>query len=186
MIEEVLAHDGAGVGPSSPEAVILEAVRTKQRLIESGAVPDAPTLPDAQVQPTHGDYHERNILFSAGRTTVVAVVDWERVGAAPPLYEVVRAVDFCQLPSRGWRLVEAFVDGYGEVRSYQADDMRTAFSLFRSMTIADVWSYAAAVLDGDVRAARFHDPDLARLRNLESIDYVERYIRTLTSAAELS
>lgn len=45
------------------------------------------------LQPTHGDFHERNVMFDDSGS-LAAVVDWERFCLQPPAFEVLRAVSF--------------------------------------------------------------------------------------------
>ncbi len=45
------------------------------------------------VQPAHGDFHERNVMFDDSGS-LAAVVDWERFCLQPPAFEVLRAVSF--------------------------------------------------------------------------------------------
>ena len=78
------------------EVRFREDLELKRELLRSVSRHPA-TFAGLRRQPSHGDFHERNVMFAPGTFEVVAVVDWERVAVFPLAFELWRALSFCDL-----------------------------------------------------------------------------------------
>jgi Ser/Thr protein kinase RdoA (MazF antagonist) len=105
-----------------------------------------------QRQPVFGDFHERNVIVDEPGTQVLAVVDWELICLLPPLYELLRAVQFAQLPDDELR---AWVRAYAVHQRSTPDICRDAVELRWQESLHGAWALATVILDGDPRPRRF-------------------------------
>jgi Ser/Thr protein kinase RdoA (MazF antagonist) len=107
-------------------------------------------------QLVHGDWHRGNVLFEVGGSGVAAVLDFDEVGLAPPLFELVSgAVQFATVtpPGNPWawpaetdpHRLEAFIQGYRDARRTRGLWKR-AWSAPRGQAQAGAWIMAQSLL----------------------------------------
>lgn len=115
-------------------------------------------------QLVHGDWHRGNVLFEVGGSGVAAVLDFDEVGLAPPLFELVSgAVQFATVtpPGNPWawpaetdpHRLEAFIEGYrtsrrtrGRTRGFALGLWKQAWSAPRGQAQAGAWIMAQSLL----------------------------------------
>lgn len=90
-------------------------------LFEAHAEP-ARRAPLALAGPVHGDFNQHNYLFDGELPPIV--LDWDRALSAPREWEVVRCLN--HLPLVAPDHAAAFVAGYRDVRTLDADALRWA------------------------------------------------------------
>ena len=144
-------------------------------LLESGVARGSDEFEMAR-QPTHGDFHERNVMF--GRPgELVAVVDWERFCVQPPAFEVVRAVSFMLLLSEP--LLSAYFQGYAtEVRLEEATAV-TAVEAWWQSSLHNTWAFRDYFLAGNAGARQFLPQEESRSRLFNDPAFRERLAATI-------
>lgn len=88
----------------------------------------------------HGDYRFDNLIMG-NDGSVRSVLDWGQALAGDPLYNTARTVyligrDYAMSPNRARTLVQAFFNGYTNVRPLQLSNRRDAWELYLLHTIA--------------------------------------------------
>ena len=154
--------------PGEWQLHVQELLRYQLELLESGIARPASDFEDIEVQPTHGDFHDRNVLFD-GAGEVIAVVDWELVGRLPPLYEVCRAITFCGFldPARGVRF-DRYVGAYAARLPVAPETAARAVEMWWQSILHNTWAYTATFVRGNRRAAPFIDAGHHHLQQLAS------------------
>ncbi len=113
-------------------------------------------------QVDHGDLHERNVVLNADGG-VAAVVDWERVGVFPRVYELLRGLDFSGAivePS----LAEAWVGGFARHVRLARDEIVTGMEMARHEFLHNTWVFTDVFIRGNEAVARFLPETEPRLR----------------------
>jgi Ser/Thr protein kinase RdoA (MazF antagonist) len=96
----------------------------------------APLFDSPWVQPVHGDYHERNVLFNE-TDQLVGVVDWDMVTHMPRAFEVVRCLTFAALLSPS--LLDAYMAAYRVHSRLTAEECSDAVELWWQYNLRDTW-----------------------------------------------
>lgn len=96
---------------------------------------------------THGDYHERNILFE-GEKGIIGICDWEKAQMAPKAYELARAVEIICLGFSSAAVHTAdemlstaarFISAYRSVYPISAEEIQVGFDLQLQKTLHSIW-----------------------------------------------
>jgi Ser/Thr protein kinase RdoA (MazF antagonist) len=165
-LEAVLRRDGV---PGFDSAVLLTDIAVQRRHIESGVLARPSDFDAIGRQPIHGDIHEGNVLI-ASDGTVAAVIDWDMVAIGPPLYEVIRALDFTHALDDPDAL-EAYLAAYAAEAPYSAADAEAIVNLWAASTVHNTWSFRALLLEGDRRVDPFIPAHRHRIRQFTDPAY---------------
>lgn len=101
---------------------------------------------------THGDFHERNVMFTESGE-LAAVVDWERFCLQPPAFEVLRAVSFILILEEA--PLQAYLEGF---RRYATLDSRTvgpAVEAWWQSSMHNTWAFRDTFRDGNTTSRQF-------------------------------
>jgi Ser/Thr protein kinase RdoA (MazF antagonist) len=120
------------------------------------------------MQLEHGDFHERNVIFSRSGE-VAAVVDWERIRELPRAFQMVRAVDFIGLLADG--PVEPFLAGYGRHMCLSREECAAAVEHWWQNVFHNTWAYTDYYLRGNLSVGRFFADQVPRLERLADPAY---------------
>ncbi|MEO8540277.1 MAG: phosphotransferase [bacterium] len=121
-------------------------------IISSGVARPSTAFAQLATQATHGDYHERNVMFRHD-DTLAAVVDWERFCVQPPAFEVLRAVSFMLLLDA--EPLRAFLEGFRRNNSLDANAVRPAVDAWWQSSLHNTWVFRDYFLAGNEEARRF-------------------------------
>ena len=135
-------------------------VRRQRELLESGAARASSEF-DLPRQPTHGDFHERNVMLRADGG-VAAIVDWERVCLQPAVFEVLRAVSFMLLLEEP--LLSAYLRGYGSEARLAEADVLPAVEAWWQSAMHNTWALRDAFLAGNEAPRQFLPQEEGRSR----------------------
>lgn len=115
---------------------------------------------------THGDFHERNVMFDAAGN-LAAVVDWERFCQQPPVFEVLRGASFMWLMDPD--LLRAYLEGIRDHAPLDPAAVRPGIDAWWQSAMHNTWAFRAGFRDGndevrrflveeEDRVMQFHDP----------------------------
>ncbi len=154
-------------------------LRFQLALVESAEARPCADFGGLATQPVHGDYHERNVLLdSAGG--IAAVVDWELAGYLPPVFELLRALDYCGLLAKP--LLEAYLRGYRRHASLDPTSVSSGVEMWWQSVLHDTWAYNLRFIGGDRRADRFIVETGERVRRLADPGFRRRLAAAIHSA----
>lgn len=148
---------------------LLDDIDRQRAHLESGALRGPSDFEGVPRQPIHGDVHEGNVLLAADGT-VAAVIDWDMVALGPPLYEVIRAVDFNHALDDPAAL-DGYLRAYAAEAPYAAAEAVAMVELWASSTIHNTWSLRTLLLEGDHRVAPFIPLHRERIRQFTDPAY---------------
>jgi len=154
-------------------------LRFQLALLESPEARSTADFDELATQPFHGDYHERNVLLDH-RGSIAAVVDWEMAGYLPPIFELLRAVDFCGLLSEP--LLRAYLRGYRRSARLDPASISPGVEMWWQSVLHDAWAYRLRFIDGDRRVDRFIVETGARVRRLADPEFRLWLARTVLAA----
>ncbi|WP_157460431.1 phosphotransferase enzyme family protein [Deinococcus arboris] len=128
--------------------------RLEQRLLHLRTAPLPDTVPDLPTRFLHGDYHDGNVLFSAGQPH--ALIDWEQTRLAPRAWELVR----CLHLSLGLapELCQAFLAAYRTRLPLSADEVQAGAALYATLQERNVWTLESVYLHGNPGPRAFIQP----------------------------
>lgn len=149
--------------PAPGEALlrIQDQLRFKLDLLESGAARPRSHFEALAVQPTHGDYHDGNILL-AGDGSILAVIDWESVGYLPPVFELLRALTLSRLLEPP--LLAAYLGSYAAHRGLTLEECHLGVEMWWQSLLHDTWLYTQRYVRGVRTLDRFFPDDAAHTR----------------------
>jgi homoserine kinase type II len=160
---------------SSVEAIGTEQergwVRRQRELLESGVARGSEAFSLA-VQATHGDFHERNVMLS-DENDVLAVVDWERFCAMPPVFEVLRAVSFMLLLYDD-AVLSAYLAGYRREAKLREPDVLPAVEAWWQSAMHNTWALRDFFLAGNAATRQFLPEEEFRSRHFNDAAFRER------------
>jgi len=141
-------------------------VERQRQLLNSGKARPPSDFAGLPMQATHGDFHERNVMFD-GAGNVIAVVDWERFCLQPPAFEVLRAVSFMLLLDEA--MLRAYLEGFRTESRLDRDTVAPSIEAWRQSSMHNTWALRDYFLDGneatrqfipqeEARSAKFNDP----------------------------
>ncbi|HEX6030262.1 MAG TPA: phosphotransferase [Tepidiformaceae bacterium] len=154
--------------PGDRRLRIQDGLRFKLGLLESDEPRPVSGFASLAVQPCHGDFHGRNLIFGADGE-IDAVVDWELVGLLPPLFELVRAVAFSGLLEE--RLLRPYVSGYRQHRTFSAWEAAAAVEMWWQSLLHQTWTFRRSFIEGDGRVDHFFESDDQLLRRFADQAY---------------
>lgn len=135
-------------------------LRERLELLESAE--PRPSFEFAMVprQVTHGDFHERNVLFSEDGQ-VLAVVDWEGTSLAPRVFELLRAIAFMRL----WEppLLDAYLDSYRRSVSLEREECEAGVEMWWQHDLHDTRAFREVFIEGNRRFEPFLEQNATRL-----------------------
>jgi len=140
--------------PSPDEVDGWALTRTRQRLahLRTSALPDQATAFPSRF--LHGDYHDGNVFFCAGRPA--ALIDWEQTRRAPRAWEVVRCLHLSLRldPALGG----AFLAAYRERLPLSAEELRDGAAFYALLQERNVWTSESVYLHGNPGPRAFIRP----------------------------
>jgi Ser/Thr protein kinase RdoA (MazF antagonist) len=148
----------------------LAGIEGQLRHLRAGESRDPADFASLPVQLEHGDFHERNVIFSH-TGEVAAVIDWERIRELPRAFQMVRAVDFIGLLIAG--PVEPFLAGYGWHMRLSREECAAAVEHWWQNVFHNTWSYTEYYLRGNLSVGRFFAEQIPRLQRLADPAYRE-------------
>jgi Ser/Thr protein kinase RdoA (MazF antagonist) len=166
QVEAALRRDGVS---GFDKHRLLEDIAVQRRHIHSGSLALPSEFDALERQPIHGDVHEGNVLIAANGA-VAAVIDWDMVATGPPLYELIRALDFTHALDDPAAL-EAYLAAYASEAPYSEADARAIVDLWAASTVHNTWSFRALLLEGDRRVAPFIPAHRGRIRQFTDPAY---------------
>ncbi len=137
-----------------------------------------PSLPNDTL--THGDYHERNILF--GASGIAGICDWEKAMMEPRAYELARAIEIICFGMSSSRmhseeqmrsLAMRFLGSYAAVYPISMEELRAGLELRYSKILHSVWIEHQYYDLGDSRSNRFIQNEMRLIKARGIIDRVE-------------
>ncbi len=157
---------------------VQETIRFRLRLLEGGAARPMSDFAALPVQPSHGDYHERNVIF-ADDGSVLAVVDWEGRTVVPRVFGLMRAVDFCGL--LGTPSLAPYLAAYGRHVRLSPEQCRLGVEMWWQSVLHDTWALRVRFIEGDQRVERFFGEDRERMAVLADPEFRDSLAETLAS-----
>jgi Ser/Thr protein kinase RdoA (MazF antagonist) len=154
--------------PGETQLRIQEGLRFKLELLESPAARPRSDFAALPLQPVHGDYHDGNVLFAADGS-VLAVIDWERVGLVPALPEVLRSVTFSLLLEPD--LLTPYLQGYALHDVFPAEDCALGVEMWWQAMLHDTWIYTERFVRGVRTVDHFFADDAVRHRQFADPAY---------------
>ncbi|MBM7787061.1 phosphotransferase [Tenggerimyces flavus] len=111
----------------------------------------------------HGDFNHFNVLWEAG--SVRAVLDWDRLKAAPRGMEVARAAEllFWQETTFDLKRMAAFIGGYRAVAPIDSSDLLAGLQLRWWNLLCGFWPLDAHYDRNDLTCDHLFEPRCARL-----------------------
>jgi len=158
--------------PGEERLRIQAEVRFQLAILESGEARPDTDFAWLPTQPVHGDFHERNVLLAPGTDTVLAVVDWEIASRMPPVYELMRAIDFMGLLEEP--LLDGYLSAYAAHGTVSAAEVEEGVEMWWQGCLHSTWVYTTLFIQGDDRVTGFLEETGARVRRLSSPAYRER------------
>ena len=155
-------------------------VRRQRELLESGAARPSSDFAGLPVTPTHGDFHERNVLFDA-TGEVAAIVDWERVCLQPPAFEVLRAVCFVLLLEDP--LLSAYLQGYRRESRLDEHTIAPVIEAWRQSAMHNTWSLREYFFRANAATRQFFAQEDGRARVFNDPAFRERLRETFIREA---
>ncbi len=143
----------AGSIPGLNASEVLRGIERQVDLLESGKLPPPEAFDALQSQAIHGDVHEGNVMLHPSGE-VAAVVDWDMVATAPPLYEVLRAMDFTYAIDNV-DVLNSYLGGYAVAAPYKGPVGARIVDLWAASVIHNTWSLRARFLEDDLRVDPF-------------------------------
>lgn len=134
---------------------------TQLRLLESDAPRPSEEFSWLPLQPTHGDFHERNVMFSPSGE-LSAVVDWERFCLQPPAFEVLRAVSFMLILEE--QPLRAYLQGLAAHFPLDPATVAPAVDAWWQSSIHNTWAFRDTFRDGNTTARQFLPEEESRSR----------------------
>lgn len=139
-------------------------------LVESGTPKPPAEFAWVPRQPSHGDFHERNVMFDV-TSELAAVVDWERFCVQPPAFEVLRAVSFMLLLEE--TRLRAYLTGFREHIALDPESVGPCVDAWWQSSLHNTWAFRDYFLAGnegsrqflpeeEERSARFNDPEFRK------------------------
>jgi len=165
--------------PGEERLRIQESLRAQLALLESGEARPSADFAGVRLQASHGDYHERNVLFGPAGD-ILAVVDWELTRMISPGFELLRALTFSGLldqPGLG-----AYLAGYSSRSRLSRADCEVAMEVWWQSRIHSTWGYRQTFIEGDGRAARFIAQGAEQLSRFSDHRFRQGLLATLTGA----
>lgn len=104
------------------------------------------------LQPAHGDFHERNVVFDDSGS-LAAVVDWERFCAQPPAFELLRAVSFMLMLEEG--PLVAYLRGFGRHAPLDPATVAPCVDAWWQSSLHNTWVFRDSFISGNERARQF-------------------------------
>lgn len=146
--------------PPAAQLQLQERIRYQLEALQQDARP----LSDFDAlrrQVCFGDFHERQVMFRPDGS-VAAVVDWEGLCWAPPMWEIARSltVSGMLLPER----LRAYLAGYASRAPITASEATLAVECQWQSMLHDTWSLTTRFVQGDSRSARFFASERESLR----------------------
>ena len=166
--------------PAVPEMQVRvqETIRFRLRFLEGGAARPMSDFGGLTVQASHGDYHERNVMFTEDGS-VLAVVDWEGRTVVPRVFGLIRAVDFCGILGSASQV--GYIDAYGKHVRLSPEECRLGVEMWWQSVLHDAWALRVRFIEGDHRVERFFGEDGERLAVLADPEFRARLAETLVS-----
>lgn len=138
--------------PGEERLAVQRGLRLQLALLEGTAPRPPGDFAYLALQPCHGDFHERNILFGADGDPL-AVVDWELVALLPPGYDVLRSLSYMGLLED--ELATAYLRAYRDVRRLGGEEWVAAVECWWQHLLHSTWAARHVFIEGDERAAPF-------------------------------
>lgn len=139
-------------------------------MVDSGETQESSRFEWLPVQPTHGDFHERNVMLD-GDGNVLAVVDWERFCLQPPAFEVLRAISFMWLLEEP--LLRPFLEGYAAEHRLAAGTVAPAVDAWWQSGVHNTWAWRDFYLAGNSATEQFFAENAALRRRFNDRAYRE-------------
>ncbi|HEY0948021.1 MAG TPA: phosphotransferase [Candidatus Paceibacterota bacterium] len=148
------------------------------KLDKVAASPEAPQLANDTL--THGDYHDRNILFQG--ESIVGVCDWEKVILAPRSYEVARAIEIIcfgtgsamtRSEDEMQKMGSEFLTAYNSVYPIEKEELKCGLSLRLYKLIHSVWIERQHYDLQDLRSDKFIPQEMRLIETNGLLDRIE-------------
>ncbi len=124
----------------------------QQQLLRSGAALPSDRFAWLPLAASHGDFHERNVMFDdAGQ--LAAVVDWERFCLQPPAFEVLRAVSFMLILDE--EPLTAYLQGFREHAALDRATIPAAIDAWWQSSMHNTWAFRDTFRDGNTTSRQF-------------------------------
>lgn len=160
-VEEALAaldrYERTILALSAPEETdrwLLERLRGRRDWIRERRDSELDRFAALPASPSHGDFHEANLLFEGDR--ISAVLDWEKAMLAPPAWDAERflalVTDYEPAASR------AFLAPWLAARPTTTEELDAVAFARGWIHTLELWLYAGIYDDGDDRLRRFVRP----------------------------
>lgn len=159
---------------------VLEALAFRRELLHQGQPRPFSDFAHLPCQLVHGDFHDEQVLF-ASDDTVLGVVDWERVGVAAPVWELIRSLSFSLLLET--ERLEDYLRGYRRHVRLAADECRDGIELWWQLRLNTMWVYEACFLQGNERVAPLFPDTDAHLRRFADPTWRAEIADRLATAA---
>ena len=127
-------------------------VRHQRELLESGVAIPCASYEGLALQPTHGDFHERNIMLGAD-DQVLAIVDWERFCLQPPAFEVLCGASFMLLLEEP--LLRAYLEGYRTNAKLESSTAERCVEAWWQSALHNTWALRDYFIAGNAATRQF-------------------------------
>jgi len=131
---------------------VQEWIRAQMELLESDEPKPSTDFTSLALQATHGDYHERNVMLDESGG-LLAVVDWERFCLNPPVFEVIRALQFMKLFEPA--LTSAYLAGYASENRFEAASIEPAVEAWWQSSFHNTWAFRDRFIGGNAAVEQF-------------------------------
>ncbi len=140
----------------------------QEALLQSGSARPSEDFAWLPLAASHGDFHERNVMFRDSGE-LAAVVDWERFCLQPPAFEVLRAVSFMLLlEADGLR---AYLEGFREHEKLEVRTVRSAVDAWWQSSMHNTWAFRDTFRDGSTTSRQFLPEEESRSLQFNEADF---------------
>lgn len=157
-----------------------KAITRRLRFVNSGLVRTPEEFAGLANQVTHGDYHDRQIVFAPARGEVVALTDWEMTRVLPRAWEVVRCLVFSKLDYGNG--LEAFGRGYRQHVQLPREEAEMAVAFWLRTRLHENWALIAYYEEGNRRVAPFIPSGFRHLEELLTPEYRSQVAAALSGS----
>jgi Ser/Thr protein kinase RdoA (MazF antagonist) len=143
---------------------------TQRSIMESAAARPSTAFPPIQVQASHGDFHERNVMFD-GAGSLAGVVDWERFCVQHPVFEVLLAVSFMLILEE--EPLGAYLESLRSEFALAPGTIRPCIETWWQSSLHNTWVFREVFLDGNEAARQFLPEEEGRSRSFNNPEFRE-------------
>ncbi len=146
---------------SKDEEPTLKRLAEQRRCLEETAAQDeamATRFAALPCQAVHGDFQQTNLFFQGKE--VSAVIDWDQFGAAPRVWDILRALHL--MLALAPEPCHVFLEGYRSQSPLPEDELAEGAACYGFLADRNLWVYEEFYQNGNERVRPFLETDRFR------------------------